>query len=178
MAKQLFISIFLIILLLGCNGINKQRIDSKNEESNIELSEHRNANKVIRNFQKVKKSGLEDKKFYFLKEGGNRKLVLIKYPQFSGDFEMEKYIFKNNKFIDGNNVMEPTEYNINEILKNDSIIRYVLSMVGNPTSIDTFDFKYNTKKNLLYRIWKKNPPTVLIDSIYSNEVNAYIEIEE
>ena len=122
----------------------------------------------------VRKSGLEGKKFYVLERGNQGGLILMKFPQYTGDFEMKKYIFTDNMFIDGINIMEPSKWNIQKIYKKqDSIITYIVNMSENNELIDTLHFIYNKKKGILsHRVKKGFNPIVLIDS----SKNAQIKV--
>ena len=114
---------------------------------------------------------MEGKKFYFLKKNEDDQLILETFPQYPSDFEMKKYLFKERIFIDGGNVMEPSEWNVQKILKKDSIIKYIINMIENNKIIDTLNLIYNQKKGLLYhKVRKEYKPIVLIDSFYMQNI--------
>ena len=146
------------LLLFSCNNNNKE--GNVNDTINDTIVERLN-------------NPLAGKKFYYLEKDKTGTLILKKYPQFEGDFEMQKIIFTDSMLIDGWNVMEPSEWKIERVSQQDSLLIYHLQMMGYPETQDTFYFNYNEKKGILYRkLSRKNRDTtfILIDSLKSNSV--------
>lgn len=169
-------------LLLFCFSCKtNEKSEKKEGNTTLKLVNLKNKptiqEKKVKKLKEVKSSGLEGKKFYFLSKDKEAELILEKYPQYPGDFEMKKYIFRKDVFIDGDNVMEPSEWNVLKIFKRDSVMRYILSMKGNNELIDTLNLIYSVNKGLLRHNIKDNS-IILIDSIKSNNiktVNRYFE---
>lgn len=135
---------------------------------------------TIQKFEVSFKNELKNKKFYFLEQDKGGNFILKKYPQNLGDFEMPKYVFKQNIFIDGSNVMEVSEWNILKISKKDSVLQYVLNMRDNEENYDTLNLIYYQKTGFLYQKIKDFPVIVLIDSLHSSKINTidiYNEVE-
>ena len=146
------------LLLFSCNNNNKE--GNVNDTINDTIVERLN-------------NPLAGKKFYYLEKDKTGTLILKKYPQFEGDFEMQKIIFTDSMLIDGWNVMEPSEWKIERVSQQDSLLIYHLQMMGYPETQDTFYFNYNEKKGILYRkLSRENRDTtfILIDSLKSNSV--------
>ena len=151
-----FISVYL--LLFACNNNNKE--GNVNDTINDTIVERLN-------------NPLAGKKFYYLEKDKTGTLILKKYPQFEGDFEMQKIIFTDSMLIDGWNVMEPYEWKIERVSQQDSLLIYHLQMMYYPETQETFKFNYNEKKGILYRkLSRENRDTtfILIDSLKSNSV--------
>jgi len=166
----LSISFFIAIFFISCKEIKKiESADIVDQQKSIEKKQDNNSLKeTVQEFVVVTKSGLEGKKFYFIRENTDKEFILFRY---SDDFEMKKYIFNKNKFINGNNVMEPSEWKVIEIAKQNSKIRYVVSMIGNNELIDTLNFDYNLTKGILkHTIRKGYKPITLIDSSKINTI--------
>ena len=113
---------------------------------------------------------MQVKSFYYLEKDKTGTLILKKYPQFEGDFEMEKLIIsKDSMLINGDNVMEPTKWIINKVEQKDSIMNYYVTLVYNSQLKDTFRLQYDKEKGKLYMFVENNTIT-LIDSLYSDRV--------
>ena len=146
------------LLLFSCNNNNKE--GNVNDTINDTIVERLN-------------NPLSGKKFYYLEKDKTGTLILKKYPQFEGDFEMQKIIFTDSMLIDGWNVMEPSEWKIERVSQQDSLLIYHLQMMYYPETQETFKFNYNEKKGILYRkLSRENRDTtfILIDSLKSNSV--------
>ena len=72
------------LLLFGCNNNNKE--SNVNDTINDTIVERLN-------------NPLAGKKFYYLEKDKTGTLILKKYPQFEGDFEMQKIIFTDSMLI-------------------------------------------------------------------------------
>ena len=119
------------LLLFTCNNNNKE--GNVNDTINDTIVERLN-------------NPLAGKKFYYLEKDKTGTLILQKYPQFEGDFEMQKIVFTDTMLIDGWNVMEPFG-----------------------SAKDTFRLQYDKEKGKLYMFVENNTIT-LIDSLYSDRV--------
>jgi len=174
MVKLLIIS-SILFLFLSCKEKNKEQEPKLISSQSKILTRKKTSelNQVKEELQTVKESGLEGKKFYFLKKDKDEQHILEIFPQYSGDFEMKKYLFKDRIFIDGGNVMEPTEWNVQKILKKDSIIKYIINLIENNKIIDTLNLIYRQKKGLIYHTVRKGyDPIILIDSSYIKSVKT------
>ena len=162
--KLLLISLFLIGTVSSCENVvnnNNTEKDPLNESLSIESDTKIN-------------NPLANKKFYYLdKKEENGELRLLIYPYLEDDYDMAKIIFTDSMLIDGWNVMEPSEWKIERVSQQDSLLIYHLQMMENPENQKTYNFYYNEKKGILYRkLSRKNRDTtfILIDSLKSNSV--------
>ena len=160
--KLLLISLFLIWVWSCKNVVNDNtEKDPLNESLSIESDTKIN-------------NPLANKKFYYLdKKEENGELRLSIYPYLEDDYDMAKIIFTDSMLIDGWNVMEPSEWKIERVSQQDSLLIYHLQMMYYPETQDTFYFNYNEKKGILYRkLYRKDRDTtfILIDSLKSNSV--------
>ena len=147
------------LLLFACNNNNKE--GNVNDTINDTIVERLN-------------NPLAGKKFYYLdKKEENGELRLLIYPYLEDDYDMAKIIFTDSMLIDGWNVMEPSEWKIERVSQQDSLLIYHLQMMYYPETQETFKFNYNEKKGILYRkLSRENRDTtfILIDSLKSNSV--------
>ena len=143
------------LLLFACNNNNKE--GNVNDTINDTIVERLN-------------NPLAGKKFYYLdKKEENGELRLLIYPYLEDDYDMAKIIFTDSMLIDGWNIMEPSEWKIERVSQQDSLLIYHLQMMGYPETQDTFYFNYNEKKGILYRK-DRDTTFILIDSLKSNSV--------
>ena len=155
------------LLLFACNNNNKE--GNVNDTINDTIVERLN-------------NPLAGKKFYYLEKDKTGTLILKKYPQFEGDFEMQKIVFTDTMLIDGWNVMEPYEWNIVKIANKSPKLIYYVEM-GDETddsSRDTLYFRYDNETGFLYNILE-NTTLILIDSLYSDRVkikNVKVKLED
>ena len=147
------------LLLFSCNNNNKE--GNVNDTINDTIVERLN-------------NPLAGKKFYYLdKKEENGELRLLIYPYLEDDYDMAKIIFTDSMLIDGWNIMEPSEWKIERVSQQDSLLIYHLQMMYYPETQETFKFNYNEKKGILYRkLSRENRDTtfILIDSLKSNSV--------
>ena len=147
------------LLLFACNNNNKE--GNVNDTINDTIVERLN-------------NPLAGKKFYYLdKKEENGELRLLIYPYLEDDYDMAKIIFTDSMLINGWNIMEPSEWKIERVSQQDSLLIYHLQMMYYPETQDTFYFNYNEKKGILYRkLYRKDRDTtyILIDSLKSNSV--------
>ena len=106
---------------------------------------------------------------YLDKKEENGELRLLIYPYLEDDYDMAKIIFTDSMLIDGWNIMEPSEWKIERVSQQDSLLIYHLQMMENPETQKTFYFNYNEKKGILYRK-DRDTTFILIDSLKSNSV--------
>ena len=148
------------LLLFTCNN-NNNKEGNVNDTINDTIVERLN-------------NPLAGKKFYYLdKKEENGELRLLIYPYLEDDYDMAKIIFTDSMLIDGWNVMEPSEWKIERVSQQDSLLIYHLQMMYYPETQETFKFNYNEKKGILYRkLSRENRDTtfILIDSLKSNSV--------
>ena len=147
------------LLLFACNN-NNNKEGNVNDTINDTIVERLN-------------NPLAGKKFYYLEKDKTGTLILKKYPQFEGDFEMQKIVFTDSMLIDGWNVMEPYEWNIVKIANKSPKLIYYVEMGDVETddsSRDTLYFRYDNETGFLYNILE-NTTLILIDSLYSDRVN-------
>ena len=143
------------LLLFACNNNNKE--GNVNDTINDTIVERLN-------------NPLAGKKFYYLdKKEENGELRLLIYPYLEDDYDMAKIIFTDSMLIDGWNVMEPSEWKIERVSQQDSLLIYHLQMMYYPETQETFKFNYNEKKGILYRK-DRDTTFILIDSLKSNSV--------
>ena len=143
------------ILLFACNNNNK--------ESNVNDTINETKEERLNN-------PLAGKKFYYLdKKEENGELRLLIYPYLEDDYDMAKIIFTDSMLIDGWNIMEPSEWKIERVSQQDSLLIYHLQMMYYPETQETFKFNYNEKKGILYRK-DRDTTFILIDSLKSNSV--------
>ena len=159
--KLLLISLFLI-WVWSCKNVvnNNTEKDPLNESLSIESDTKIN-------------NPLANKKFYYLDKEENGELTLSIYPYLEDDYDMAKIIFTDSMLIDGWNIMEPSEWKIERVSQQDSLLIYYLQMMYYPETQETFKFNYNEKKGILYRkLSRENRDTtfILIDSLKSNSV--------
>ena len=146
------------LLLFACNNNNKE--GNVNDTINDTIVERLN-------------NPLAGKKFYYLEKEENGELTLSIFPYLEDDYDMAKIIFTDSMLIDGWNVMEPSEWKIERVSQQDSLLIYHLQMMYYPETQETFKFNYNEKKGILYRkLSRENRDTtfILIDSLKSNSV--------
>ena len=146
------------LLLFSCNNNNKE--GNVNDTINDTIVERLN-------------NPLAGKKFYYLDKEENGELTLSIFPYLEDDYDMAKIIFTDSMLIDGWNIMEPSEWKIERVSQQDSLLIYHLQMMYYPETQETFKFNYNEKKGILYRkLSRENRDTtfILIDSLKSNSV--------
>ena len=157
------------LLLFACNN-NNNKEGNVNDTINDTIVERLN-------------NPLAGKKFYYLEKDKTGTLILKKYPQFEGDFEMQKIIFTDSMLIDGWNVMEPYEWNIVKIANKSPKLIYYVEMGDVETddsSRDTLYFRYDNETGFLYNILE-NTTLILIDSLYSDRVkikNVKVKLDD
>ena len=154
----LFISLLLVVMY-SC----------KNTNSNDKIEQAKDSIVNIASDDIVLNNPLAGKKFYYLEKDKTGTLILKKYPQFEGDFEMQKIIFTDSMLIDGWNVMEPSEWYVSKIIQKDTILSYYVNMEPFGSAKDTFRLQYDKEKGKLYMFVENNTIT-LIDSLYSDRV--------
>ena len=142
------------LLLFACNNNNKE--GNVNDTINDTIVEKLN-------------NPLAGKKFYYLDKEENGELRLLIYPYLEDDYDMAKIIFTDSMLIDGWNIMEPSEWKIERVSQQDSLLIYHLQMMYYPETQETFKFNYNEKKGILYRK-DRDTTFILIDSLKSNSV--------
>ena len=162
--KLLLISLFLTGIMCSCECVNNNtKIDFPTDDiSSLKFDDETEINNPLVN-----------KKFYYLDKEENGELTLSIFPYLEDDYDMAKIIFTDSMLIDGRNVMEPSEWKIERVSQQDSLLIYYLQMMENPETQDTFYFNYNEKKGILYRkLYRKDRDTtfILIDSLKSNSV--------
>ena len=148
------------LLLFACNN-NNNKEGNVNDTINDTIVERLN-------------NPLAGKKFYYLEKDKTGTLILKKYPQFEGDFEMQKIVFTDTMLIDGWNVMEPYEWNIVKIANKSPKLIYYVEMGDVETddsSRDTLYFRYDNETGFLYNILE-NTTLILIDSLHSDKVKT------
>ena len=157
------------LLLFSCNN-NNNKEGNVNDTINDTIVERLN-------------NPLAGKKFYYLEKDKTGTLILKKYPQFEGDFEMQKIVFTDSMLIDGWNVMEPYEWNIVKIANKSPKLIYYVEMGDVETddsSRDTLYFRYDNETGFLYNILE-NTTLILIDSLYSDRVkikNVKVKLDD
>ena len=147
------------LLLFSCNN-NNNKEGNVNDTINDTIVERLN-------------NPLAGKKFYYLDKEENGELTLSIFPYLEDDYDMAKIIFTDSMLIDGWNIMEPSEWKIERVSQQDSLLIYHLQMMYYPETQETFKFNYNEKKGILYRkLSRENRDTtfILIDSLKSNSV--------
>ena len=149
------------LLLFSCNNNN-----NNNKEGNVNDTINDTIVERLNN-------PLAGKKFYYLDKEENGELTLSIFPYLEDDYDMAKIIFTDSMLIDGWNIMEPSEWKIERVSQQDSLLIYYLQMMYYPETQETFKFNYNEKKGILYRkLSRENRDTtfILIDSLKSNSV--------
>ena len=137
------------LLLFSCNN-NNNKEGNVNDTINDTIVERLN-------------NPLAGKKFYYLDKEENGELTLSIYPYLEDDYDMAKIIFTDSMLIDGWNIMEPSEWKIERVSQQDSLLIYHLQMMENPENQKTFYFYYNEKKGILYRkLYRKDRDTTFI----------------
>ena len=152
------------LLLFACNNNNNN--NNNNKEGNVNDTINDTIVERLNN-------PLAGKKFYYLDKEENGELTLSIFPYLEDDYDMAKIIFTDSMLIDGWNVMEPSEWKIERVSQQDSLLIYYLQMMYYPETQETFKFNYNEKKGILYRkLSRENRDTtfILIDSLKSNSV--------
>ena len=142
------------LLLFACNNNNKE--GNVNDTINDTIVERLN-------------NPLAGKKFYYLDKEENGELTLSIYPYLEDDYDMAKIIFTDSMLINGWNIMESSEWKIERVSQQDSLLIYHLQMMYYPETQETFKFNYNEKKGILYRK-DRDTTYILIDSLKSNSV--------
>ena len=142
------------LLLFACNNNNKE--GNVNDTINDTIVERLN-------------NPLAGKKFYYLDKEEDGELTLSIFPYLEDDYDMAKIIFTDSMLIDGWNIMEPSEWKIERVSQQDSLLIYHLQMMYYPETQETFKFNYNEKKGILYRK-DRDTTFILIDSLKSNSV--------
>ena len=145
------------LLLFACNNNN-----NNNKEGNVNDTINDTIVERLNN-------PLAGKKFYYLDKEENGELTLSIFPYLEDDYDMAKIIFTDSMLIDGWNVMEPSEWKIERVSQQDSLLIYHLQMMDYPETQKTFYFNYNEKKGILYRK-DRDTTYILIDSLKSNSV--------
>ena len=183
MKKVKLLSISIFLLLQSCITNNKNTTESNTVQSledSILIADSLKREAMIQ-ADILSNNELVGKKFYYLEKDKRGNLFLEKFPQYEGDFEMPKYTFKKDVFINGNNVMEGSEWKYIKITKKDSVLQYIVKMIENEENCDTLNFIYNKNNGLLYQKIKDYPLIILIDSAYSNTIkvkNVYFNDDE
>ena len=152
------------LLLFACNNNNNN--NNNNKEGNVNDTINDTIVERLNN-------PLAGKKFYYLDKEEDGELTLSIYPYLEDDYDMAKIIFTDSMLIDGWNIMEPSEWKIERVSQQDSLLIYHLQMMYYPETQETFKFNYNEKKGILYRkLSRENRDTtfILIDSLKSNSV--------
>ena len=157
--KTLLLISLLLVVMYSC----------KNTNSNDKIEQAKDSIVNIASDDIVLNNPLAGKKFYYLEKDKTGTLILKKYPQFEGDFEMQKIIFTDSMLIDGWNVMEPSEWYVSKIIQKDTILSYYVNMEPFGSAKDTFRLQYDKEKGKLYMFVENNTIT-LIDSLYSDRV--------
>ena len=158
--KILLLISLLLVVMYSC----------KNTNSNDKIEQAKDSIVNIASDDIVLNNPLAGKKFYYLdKKEENGELRLLIYPYLEDDYDMAKIIFTDSMLIDGWNVMEPSEWKIERVSQQDSLLIYHLQMMDYPETQDTFYFNYNEKKGILYRK-DRDTTYILIDSLKSNSV--------
>ena len=145
------------LLLFACNNNN-----NNNKEGNVNDTINDTIVERLNN-------PLAGKKFYYLDKEENGELTLSIFPYLEDDYDMAKIIFTDSMLIDGWNIMEPSEWKIERVSQQDSLLIYYLQMMDYPETQKTFNFNYNEKKGILYRK-DRDTTYILIDSLKSNSV--------
>ena len=157
--KTLLLISLLLVVMYSC----------KNTNSNDKIEQAKDSIVNIASDDIVLNNPLAGKKFYYLEKDKTGTLILKKYPQFEGDFEMQKIVFTDSMLIDGWNVMEPSEWYVSKIIQKDTILSYYVNMEPFGSAKDTFRLQYDKEKGKLYMFVENNTIT-LIDSLYSDRV--------
>ena len=168
--KALLLISLLLVVMYSC----------KNTNSNDKIEQAKDSIVNIASDDIVLNNPLAGKKFYYLEKDKTGTLILKKYPQFEGDFEMQKIIFTDSMLIDGWNVMEPSEWYVSKIIQKDTILSYYVNMEPFGSAKDTFRLQYDKEKGKLYMFVENNIIT-LIDSLYSDRVkikNVKVKLED
>ena len=172
MEKLLIISFISLSLFFSCKE-NNRNTEKKNDIFNTEKKDTISKKK----YTIIKKNELAGKTFYYL-NGKNEKNYYYEYIPY-GENRTYNYVFKKNMIVDGENIMEPTEWIINSIAKKDDYLRYIVHMNGNSKLIDTIGFKYNSINGILHLYYKnhindKKETSVLINANKKNTVKRKI----
>jgi len=152
----------------------------KNTNSNDKIEQAKDSIVNIASDDIVLNNPLAGKKFYYLEKDKTGTLILKKYPQFEGDFEMQKIVFTDSMLIDGWNVMEPSEWYVSKIIQKDTILSYYVNMEPFGSAKDTFRLQYDKEKGKLY-VFVENNIITLIDSLYSDRVkikNVKVKLDD
>ena len=168
--KILLLISLLLVVMYSC----------KNTNSNDKIEQAKDSIVNIASDDIVLNNPLAGKKFYYLEKDKTGTLILKKYPQFEGDFEMQKIIFTDTMLIDGWNVMEPSEWYVSKIIQKDTILSYYVNMEPFGSAKDTFRLQYDKEKGKLYMFVENNTIT-LIDSLYSDRVkikNVKVKLDD
>ena len=168
--KTLLLISLLLVVMYSC----------KNTNSNDKIEQAKDSIVNIASDDIVLNNPLAGKKFYYLEKDKTGTLILKKYPQFEGDFEMQKIIFTDSMLIDGWNVMEPSEWYVSKIIQKDTILSYYVNMEPFGSAKDTFRLQYDKEKGKLYMFVENNIIT-LIDSLYSDRVkikNVKVKLDD
>ena len=123
------------LLLFACNNNN----NNNNKEGNVNDTINDTIVERLNN-------PLAGKKFYYLDKEEDGELTLSIYPYLEDDYDMAKIIFTDSMLIDGWNIMEPSEWKIERVSQQDSLLIYHLQMMYYPETQETFKFNYNEKK--------------------------------
>lgn len=158
--RRLIISVLVTGLILACGASVTNKQENKYDVAiNFELVD---SVEVVGEDLSSPEIELDGKTFYYLDKSSSDDLVLNLYED---EFEMKKYVFEPGKFIDGENIMEPSEWNVIEKTKVDSTFTLVVSMIGNDELVDTLRFQLCPSKGFLYHIIGESfEPIILIDS--------------
>ena len=183
MKKVKLLSISIFLLLQSCITNNKNTTESNTVQSledSILIAGSLKREAMIQ-ADILSNNELVGKKFYYLEKDKRGNLFLEKFPQYVGDFEMPKYTFKKDVFINGNNVMEDSEWRYVKITKKDSVLQYIVKMIENEENCDTLNLIYNKKTGIMRKVFKDHSPVFFIDSVYSNTIkvkNVYFNDDE
>ena len=168
--KTLLLISLLLVVMYSC----------KNTNSNDKIEQAKDSIVNIASDDIVLNNPLAGKKFYYLEKDKTGTLILKKYPQFEGDFEMQKIVFTDSMLIDGWNVMEPSEWYVSKIIQKDTILSYYVNMEPFGSAKDTFRLQYDKEKGKLY-VFVENNIITLIDSLYSDRVkikNVKVKLDD
>ena len=159
--KLLLISLFLIGTVSSCENVVNNNTEKDFPTDSISCLNFDDKAEI--------NNPLANKKFYYLDKEENGELTLSIYPYLEDDYDMAKIIFTDSMLIDGWNIMEPSEWKIERVSQQDSLLIYHLQMMYYPETQETFKFNYNEKKGILYRK-DRDTTFILIDSLKSNSV--------
>jgi len=159
--------------LLSCKFNPNQ--DNKKEQLKPQQDSVVFKKKNVAVFTDVDKSGLEGRIFYYVEKDKNNEYYASRYPTAFGS-GITNMKFTEKQIIDGYNFMESTVFIVKKIQKKSTYIRYVVSILDNPKSVDTFNF--NKKGRFLIQTTRKGYKSIiLIDSLKMRGVEV-IDIDD